>query len=284
MDEQQSFDSFWAYAKERLDSNGLMNWNYDEQGNLKGTSAATDADEDMAMALIFADTKWGGKNYHEDALALCRNIMLHEVEADTFVLKPGDAWGGSACTDISYFSPAAYKIFAEFSGDKNWLKVADKCYEIIAAARNKGTYLVPDWCTAQGTHSYEAETSQGSTVDYYYYEALRCPIRLSWDYLWFGDKRAKEQLTGMTSFFNSIGAANIKAGYTLYGLNTIGSWHDTAFVAAAAAGAMGGGNLDFARSCFSEMKKNKSNHYYEDSVRIFALLVTSGNFPDLYHY
>lgn len=59
---------------------------------------------------------------------MINNMMKYEVEPTTFILKPGDVWGGSDTTNPSYFMPAWYRIFYKFTGDANWLKVVDSCY------------------------------------------------------------------------------------------------------------------------------------------------------------
>jgi endo-1,4-beta-D-glucanase Y len=262
-----------------------MNWHYDSSGNISGTdkNAATDADEDMALALIFANKKWGGNNYQSDATSLCQAMLSHEVEASTNVLKPGDAWGGATCTNISYYTPASYKIFASFTGNSSWNNVANECYTVINAAKNQSTNLVPDWCTSAGGHSSGA--SFDSNSDNYYYDAVRFPWRISWDYLWNGDSQAQGNLTKITSFFAGVGATNIKGGYSLNGtVLSSSNYHDAAFLATAASGAMGGGNTSFAQACLADMKNTKSNQYYQDCLRLLCLLVVTGNFPNLYTY
>jgi endo-1,4-beta-D-glucanase Y len=283
MDDQSTFNGLWAYAKARRNTHGVMNWHYDSNGNQSGTDAngATDADEDMALALIFANKKWGGNNYQSDATALCQAVLNYEVEASTNVLKPGDMWGGSTCTNISYYSPASYKVFASFTGNSAWNNVVNECYTVINAAKNQNTNLVPDWCTSSGGHTTQA--SFDSNADNYY-DAVRFPWRISWDLLWFGDSSASGNLTKITSFFAGIGASNIKAGYTLNGSTVIGNYHDAAFVATAGAGAMGGGNTSFAQACLADMKNTKANQYYQDCLRLLSLLVATGNFPNLLTY
>jgi endo-1,4-beta-D-glucanase Y len=59
--EQQTFDDLYRYVKSYFNSNGLMGWHIDSNGNLDGTGdkdAATDADEDIAVLLEFAHKKW----------------------------------------------------------------------------------------------------------------------------------------------------------------------------------------------------------------------------------
>jgi endo-1,4-beta-D-glucanase Y len=55
MNDQPLFDDLWRYEQQFLDNNGLMNWDIDPNGNVTGQNAATDADEDLAWALLQAD-------------------------------------------------------------------------------------------------------------------------------------------------------------------------------------------------------------------------------------
>lgn len=284
--EQELFDDLYSYVKLYLNNNGLMSWHIDANGNVVGTGgygSATDADEDIALALIFAHKVWGSSpkfNYEEEARTFLTNLYNHCVEPGTYVLKPGDSWGGSNVTNPSYFAPAWYKIFADFSGNSDWLKVADKCYEIIEKVKNHngGTGLVPDWCTAEGRQA------QGQGYDFTY-DAIRYPWRTAIDYSWFGDERARNNCNLINAFFKNIGAGNIVDGYSITG-NVIGSYHNAAFVSMVAASSMTGYDLDFARELYAENKKVKDSgdfySYYGNCLRLFALLYTTGNFPNLY--
>lgn len=275
-DEQSNFNGLWNYAKSHFDARGLMHWQINSSNTVIGSNAATDADEDMALALVFADKKWGG--YQSDATAIINAIYTNEVEAGTYVLKPGDTWGGSTCTNISYYSPGAYKVFAEYTGNNNWNNVITKCYQVINAAKNASTGLVPDWCTASGGST--SEVTWDSNKDSYYYDAVRTPLRLSWHAIWYGDSSATTYLNLLTNFFASQGAGNIKGGYTLSG-SVIGNYADGGFTGVAGAGAMGSTNRSFAQAIYPYMKSTKSNQYFQDCLRMLSLLVATGNFPNL---
>ena len=275
-EDRTTFDGLWNYAKLYFDARGLMHWHIDANGNVVEQNAAIDADEDMAIALVFADVKWGG--YSQDATNLINNIYNYEIEAGTYVVKPGDMWGGSNCTNISYFAPADYKVFAQYTGNNGWYSVVDKCYEIINLARNSSTYLVPDWCTASGTPASEVTWNQYK--DHYYYDAVRTPWRIALDYLWFGDSRAYDFCNGITGFFQTFAPSQIVNGYYLDG-RPIASYHDPAFVGTAGAGSMASGYNSFAQSMYPEVKATTLNEYYQSSLRLFALMVMSGNSPNL---
>jgi len=282
-DDRTTFDGLWRYAKAHFNSNGLMGWQVDANGNFVGTGgsgAATDAEEDMAIALIFATKKWGN-SYESDAKALINNMMNKEVEPGTYVLKPGDMWGGSSVTNPSYFAPGYYRVYAEFTGDQNWLKVADKCYEILDKCRDKNTGLVPDWCTAQGS------PASGQGYDFKY-DAIRTPWRIAIDYSWYGTPQAKSICDAMTKFFKNNGISSIGDGYTVSG-NKISNNYTSAFVSCIASGAMTGFDTGFAKEMYNETLKTMDEYsspwsYYGNSLRMMCLLHLTGNFPNPLKY
>ncbi|MFZ5989527.1 MAG: glycosyl hydrolase family 8 [Bacillota bacterium] len=284
--ERALFDDLYRYVKSHFNGNGLMHWHIDANNNVTthdyGSSAASDADEDIALALIFAHKIWGSSgaiNYSQEAKTLINNLYNRCVEQGTNVLKPGDGWGGSSTTNPSYFAPAWYKIFAQFTGDNRWNQVADKCYQIIEEVKkyNNGTGLVPDWCTASGTPA--------SGMGYNYrYDATRYVWRAAIDYSWFGDARAKVNCDLITKFFSKDGAAGIVDEYTIQGEKR-GVNHNASFVGPVACGSMAGYDLAFAKSLYKEtvaVKDAEQYGYYGNCLRMFALLYTTGNFPNLY--
>ena len=55
--DDQLFDDLYGYVKTYHNGNGLMGWQIDSNGNIVGSGGkdcASDADEDMALALVFA--------------------------------------------------------------------------------------------------------------------------------------------------------------------------------------------------------------------------------------
>lgn len=242
VNDRNTFDQLWNYAQRYLDARGLMNWQISSSGSVIGSNAATDADEDMAYALMLADQKWGG--YSSAAKSMINAIMDNEIESGTNAVKPGDVWGGSANLNISYFAPAYYKAFARFTGNNNWNNVADTAYSVIAKTANPNTGLVPDWSNADGgTASY----SFGSNQNNFFYDAVRTPLRLAMDARWNNDSRAKAQLNKMTSFFAGIGADNLKSGYSTSG-QPLTSYFDDTFISNIAAGAAASDNQPFSQA------------------------------------
>src|SRR5688500_15256866 len=98
MDEQELFDALWKYEQQWLDGRGLMDWYINAAGDqVLGGGAASDADEDMAWALVMADRQWGGSgslgsSYLDIAKDVIGKVWAHENQ-DGKLLKPGDSWG-----------------------------------------------------------------------------------------------------------------------------------------------------------------------------------------------
>jgi endo-1,4-beta-D-glucanase Y len=276
MADRATFDGLWSYAKARLDENGVMNWHYDANGNaLDGGGGATDADEDMAFALVMADAQWGG--YAGDAKPLIGHVLDHEVESGTNVLKPGDRWGGSDQTNPSYLAPAYYRVFASYTAEPQWMAVVDASYALLDKCANAKTGLVPDWCNADGAPQRNS---------HYSYDACRTPWRIAVDACWNAEPRAQAFLASETAFFGKVGAANIKDGYGLDG-TPLGAANVLAFVGPAGAGALAGAPSVLARDAYTRVKAisrlaaGSGYDYYDASWGLLTLLLMTGNFADL---
>lgn len=280
LDDRVTFDALWGYARRYLNENGMMGWEVSRTGELLDRTAATDADEDIAFALLAADARWGG--YGDAADAMIRSLMEHAVEKPSYVLKPGDSWGGSQVTNPSYFAPAYYKAFAERTADPRWERVADASYAIldrVVEKHSRATGLQPDWVTAAGDSALggTGPSDDGFEFDYGY-NASRVPWRLAMDAAWNCDPRAVRHLARLNAFFARIGPEKMRDGYLLDG-RPVGRWHTAAFVAPVAAGAVLSENAEFRADVWEETVKLRREGYYHDSLRLLSLLFASGNMP-----
>ena len=226
-DDQPTFDKVWD-AAERLMWNGskrLYDWRVGANGGLIGTGMATDADQDIALMLLFADSLarkgiWKphtgpkGANYRQRALEIIGSIWGSAVVEGRY-LAPGAGWGGKEFVNPSYFSPANYRIFAKVDPGHNWNAVIDQCYATIAANPGAAKGLMPDWMTPgggffEGSLGYNAFRSGKSM----YKDAIRVHWRMAMDFLWFGEPRAKKWLESASAFIQTPARADF---YTLEG-------------------------------------------------------------------
>lgn len=294
--EQDLFDRFWKYSQERLNGNGLMDWKVDASGNVPedGHGAATDADEDMAWALILADKKWGGagslgKPYIDVAKEQIGKIWNHEVDHGRGdLLLAGDSWGSVVTVNPSYFAPNQYRRFAQVTGEMGWLRVVDRVYQALSAsltaeAGNQSNGLAPAWTDPDGR---PMAPFDGAPM-HYQYDSARIPFRIAQDYCDFGEPRAKEYLQKTNSFFAGIGASMIVDGYELNGMPR--GEHalpdqSALFVGAAGVGAMSDANylpfLDETYQLLVTKEMLVPSYYYNMCWQVFSLLMMSGNLYD----
>jgi len=275
--------------------------------------AATDADEDMAWALVMADKQWGssgGLNYASLAKTQIQNIWNHEVYSSKLA-GPGDSWPGNLFNDVnvSYFAPAYYRVFKQVDTDSthNWDAVAQTVYDTIfcdqsgtmfcnvlnTSNKNTTNGLVPGWSTNTGG------MSSGGPY-YYQYDACRTPFRIGIDWCLNGasasgapaalnPSRAQQYVALTSSFFSGVGAANIVDGYNMdgtvnSGAHTVSQGQSAAFIGPAGVGAMNSAsNQAFLNAAYGLVKGDNlfvGGEYYESSWTVMSLLMMTGNFLD----
>lgn len=157
MRDKATFDKSYRWAKDNLQiprGDHLFSWKWGEKpdktwGALDRTSA-TDADQDIALALLMASKEWQDPAYKADALVILNDIWTRlTVDAPIGrVLLPGD-WPHKGATyqiNPSYFAPYAYRVFAEADPDHDWTALIDSSYEILSRAMSQSdTHFPPDW-------------------------------------------------------------------------------------------------------------------------------------------
>jgi endo-1,4-beta-D-glucanase Y len=296
MDDQSVFDSLWKYEQLFLDGNGLMNWEIDPTGSgptSEGTGAATDADEDMAFALLWADERWGGQgsigeSYQAAAVKLIDDIWQFEVDPSRGdALAPGDQFGGASVVNISYFAPAYYRLFGKATGKvTDWNSVVETSYTILAAAlnaanKNATNGLVPAWSTPAGV----PQAPNASLPTNYQLDSCRTPFRIGQDFCWYGEARAKSYLAKVSAFYQQVGAANIVNGYDLDGTPapTNPTVHQSAaFVGPAGVGAMSDAVFstlrDSAYAGVATLGELDGSTYYTESWTALSLVMTTGGY------
>lgn len=215
-DDKQTFDKAWEWTREHLgrDQNALFAWKwgkntdgtYGVMTDQGGQNAATDADSDIALALIMAANKWQQQSYLDEAQVIVKDIWVNEVVQVNGrpYLAANDLEKNSqtrAIINPSYFSPYAYRIFAKVDKSHDWNALVSSSYELlnrsIESNLDKATSakLVPDWFMLNKSNGeIAAIEGNGNLTTNYSYDAMRTPFRIALDYKWNGDARAKQTL------------------------------------------------------------------------------------------
>lgn len=286
--DQVLFDGLTNYYNRFKNADGVMDWKIDGcfavSSDCTGpcTGGAADAEFDYAHALIVADAQWGSSG-SIDYAALARNMIsiIKTTEiAPSLTPRPGPNWGGDDITNPSYYSPAYFRIWGQFTNDEAyWNAVADKCYDILSNAKtnlNAAYSIVPDWCTSDGTFS---PTASGyfSGGQRYHYDAARTPWRIATDYLWFGTNTASQYTDQCNQFVDSKGGlSSIVDGYFMDG-SAYGSFNSATFSGAFAVAHMQGSQTR-ADEAYTYLANKTPNGYFNTTLYTLYLFTMTGNF------
>jgi endo-1,4-beta-D-glucanase Y len=220
-DDQKTFDGILQASIDKQ-LGACQNWRLQLGGGLEPGSA-TDADEDIALALVFADELmqkglWEntGKDYASKGKSAI-DCVRGSISGQN-LLWPGNNWQPGY--NAGYFAPAWYRIFAQIDKDNEakWLAMVDATYDFLANGKNPGyPYgMVPDWSQTDGT------PGGGGYNTYldgkaFFKDAIRILWRVANDHLWFPNDKAKQFLTNALTFINSKGGAEAANFYQLDG-------------------------------------------------------------------
>ncbi|MBL8029888.1 MAG: hypothetical protein JNN11_01435 [Candidatus Doudnabacteria bacterium] len=215
MDDKETFDKSWQWTKDNLDrpDDRLFSWLFGERpdgsyGILTdrgGENSASDADSDIALALIFAAAKWQQQSYLADAKAIVSDIWEHEIiEIQGKPYLAANNLEKFAESEIlinpSYLSPYAYRIFSNINPENNWEGVIDSSYEILEKSsvanldKDFSAGLVPDWVAIDRFTGELNRPQNPSLTTNYSFDAFRTPWRLALDFVWYKEERAKKIL------------------------------------------------------------------------------------------
>jgi len=218
MSDKPTFDKSWAWTQEQLQrEDSLFSWRWGKKSDgtygvltdVNGQNSASDADGDIALALLMAASRWQQESYLKEAKTLISSIYENEVVTVAGVpyLASNNLEKGSASPIVmnpSYLSPAAYREFAKVDTAHDWKAVVDSSYSLIERSIDEklnvseSVGLPPDWVLMdRTTGALSAPSVSGLTTDYGY-DAMRTPWRIALDYNWNKDDRSKDVLEKMS--------------------------------------------------------------------------------------
>lgn len=217
-----AFNRLWNYSRgfRAYNNQNLTPWitrsfTFDEID----LSSATDADLDIATALILMNFKTGIPDYLNDALNIIKSIWDEEVEQPSMMLMSGNTsmWNGKngkpITYNLSYFSPVALRLFAMVDQSHAWNSVIEAMYTYMTNMQASGTGVFPDWSLATMTSVNPPNQAAGNDkTGYTYYsfnkESVRIPWRIAWDYYWFQEPRALNILAVLNNFIVAKSGGN----------------------------------------------------------------------------
>ena len=297
---QELFDGLWRFARAHPSKFNprLMGWRQEDAGaktRSDGEDAATDGDLDIALALLLAEAQWGRAgtiDYRREAQQVIAAIKQDEINRECWSVKLGD-WATPDddkfnSTRASDFMPGHFRCFAAASGDRDWLKVNETCYRLIAAMQTEfspATGLIPDFIIEvnRSPAPPPGKHLEGKHDGHYYYNSCRVPLRLGIDFLIHGEPRAKVALEKINTWLEAATggqAARVCAGYSLEGKPTSKSDRSLAFTACFGVGAMtDAAHQPWLNALWDETVQSDSadDRYFGRTLKMLSLIAMSGN-------
>ncbi|MCP4006499.1 MAG: hypothetical protein GY725_20160 [bacterium] len=300
---QTIFDGLWEFALDHRSSidSRLMDWKVaaDEIPDALGNDSAFDGDADMAYALLLAERQWGNTgrfHYDNEAASVMDGILASTIGPTTRLPLLGD-WvdpGGAIYSEhtprSSDFMTEHFRAFGNASGLPVWGDVVTAVQNAVDAMQSSHapvTGLLPDFMEPVSgvdptLRPADPGFLEGPNDGFYYFNALRDPLRLGIDALLTGDARSTTQVQKMSLWIAGAAAgdpAKILAGYELDGTPLAGSGYFTsAFAAPSAVAAMTEPTQQAWLNDLYDSVRLSDENYYEDTISLLAMLVLSGNY------
>jgi endoglucanase len=213
MNDQETFDRVYRWTERHLSrrqmrADHLLAWRWGKRDGgaweVLDWTAASDADEDYALALLFASRRWSRPSsdlppYRDQAQRVLADILAKETRRGSdgrLYLSPGDWQDPTLIVNPSYFAPAWYRIFADATGDPRWNELIESSYHAIRTLATRlgdrnGVGLMPDWARLDAAGHF---TAANGMSDAHGWDAFRTAWRVALDWLWFKEPRAHEYL------------------------------------------------------------------------------------------
>lgn len=201
---QEEFDRIWKWAKtymymEEGENEGYFAWSCRTDGIRNAYGPAPDGEEYFAMALFFADHRWGSREGIFDYEKEARKILAACVHKGSGGRTGAPMWNrdnhqilfvpGADFTDPSYHLPHFYELFALWAdeGDREfWKKAADASRKYLAKACHPETGLNPEYAEFDGTPYVRQLDWTKDRHCYFYSDAYRTAANIGLDFEWFG--------------------------------------------------------------------------------------------------
>lgn len=294
MNDKETFDRCYRWTEANLSrikekGDNLLAWHW-KDGAVLDWMPASDADIDYVLSLVFAEARWGNAqpegldSYAAKAKKILSDILnLETYSTDTgrLYLSPWILAGGGGevrfPVNPSYYSPAHFRVFYEYTKDERWLKLVNTAYYVLDSLSRdfngeKGVGLVPDWCSVDNFDKFYPLEGKNTGFGW---EAVRVPFRVGLDFFWFKSDEAKNFFeSGLAPFIEKEWREK-KAVFCEYDYNgTCRNEYEnpafySAYYLAAAAGKSKYAQV-FLNTTRAYLEKEDGNWYYESDREYYV--------------
>ena len=295
MDCQDIFDKLWLYSKTYMYQSdgpyaGYFAWSVSPEGVKNAQGPAPDGEEYYAMALFFANERWGDREPPFDYGVQARDILTHCLHQHEMVTDGQPMWEPenhlikfvpeANFSDPSYHLPHFYTLFAERANQQDrefWQEAARASRAYIAQSCHPVTGMAPELAQYDGTPMRSYHEGQ------FYSDAYRVMMNIGLDAAWFGKT---DELSDAADRLQRFFSENTKLlEYHNYMLDGTAldqpALHPYAIVTTNAAGSIaanGEYRMQWVKDCWELPLRKGDRRYYDNCLHFFCLLMLSGRY------
>lgn len=310
---RREFDALWNWAQTHMyhrdpahPARGYFSWSLTRKGVAKDEMPAPDGEEYFAMALYFADARWGSGTGIRDYRGLADRLLddmknradvrgpvkggrvttvssLFNPKTRQIRFSPDNVSAQAELdfTDPSYHLPAFYELFAVWGPPADaafWKDAATESRQFFVKAAHPLTGLCSDYANFDGSPKARREDPQSVQ---FRYDAWRTVMNWSVDQAWWAvDTRSSDLSDRLQAFFESQGIARYGNRFTRDGQQT-GDDHSAGLVAMNAVGSLTATHpraWRFVDELWSLPVPRGKWRYYDGMLYLLGFLHVSGTF------
>jgi endo-1,4-beta-D-glucanase Y len=186
LDDRATFARVLDWTEQTLARpDGLYSWRWSPRGGgrVLDANTATDADQDIAFALIVGAARFDEPRYVERAARIVRAIRLVTgVELAAGWFPSAGNWAvRERIVNLSYFTPYAYPHFARLDPNGRWMEVADVGYTLLSRSTGGARRLPPDFMTVGPAGEIGGLPESSTLSRRFSFDAARIPWRVELD-------------------------------------------------------------------------------------------------------
>jgi endoglucanase len=270
-----------------------------------------DADQDAALALLFASRRWNAPAYRDEARDMLRGIWDREtavvggrrvVVAGDWARGSGSGGAGQPTVNPSYLAPYTYRVFAQADPDHPWMDLVGSSYVLLDQISRSpelggAAGLVGNWVMLNprtGAPVPASEATLGAGANLFSYDASRVLWRLALDWVWFKDDRARRAIDAIELPARELAQnGKLVAAYRLDGTPAAG-YEALSMYAGSLGGLLIGGDRETMHRVFAEKILGQyaddpngayfgdAGNYYDQNWAWFATALMDGSLSNLW--
>ncbi len=190
--DRTTFRQVWKWTRDNLQiraGDKLFAWKWNH-GRALDLNSATDADSDIALALLLASQRFGDPEYAVAARPILADIWRQEIVqvGDRYYVTAGNWAPGEEfpTLHVAYFAPYAYGLFARIDRSHPWEKLVESSYRVLDWIYfDRGLPLPPEVIYLDKREGgYRLESPRTGQAAGFGYDAYPIFWRMAMDALW----------------------------------------------------------------------------------------------------